>query len=473
MYNLFHINGLSLNRKWIATFLVLLIATASVPIPAANRVDFLPTLPGDTIRTRGTPSTLDFYLENDATLTGFGLGFKIWSPDGATWLWTDVGGYGGFVTVAPGCRMDPPEAVWDQTGLVVYANVFNYIVDSVYIGGHAFSGGMPAGPLEHMYSCHFEAGGDGGDDSWVGTLCFDSCFFPPGGDFVFTDAGGSYAPVIGWAPGGSCYPVSSPGHCHVSWTTYDPTMYIDNCESGMINLETSNPELLDIMFNLESVTGGAGSASIVDYGNGTMDLHYTAHPSDVGQTIDIKISANCTNYPLGYGIDNNVSVIVTGEPPTLQAGLWHNAVGINNTVVKTDIVGTDLDQCDNLEYSIVSGPGDIDPVTGIYTWTPTIDDVGVHFTHVSASDGSVAAIDSFYLGIIDVESFPGNANCNDAVDVGDAVYLVNYIFQGGAAPLIANWADPNADCTINVGDIVFLIAYIFNMGSAPQPGCVN
>jgi len=28
----------------------------------------------------------------------------------------------------------------------------------------------------------------------------------------------------------------------------------------------------------------------------------------------------------------------------------------------------------------------------------------------------------------------GDANCDDDCNVGDAVYLINYVFKGGAAP---------------------------------------
>jgi len=68
---------------------------------------------------------------------------------------------------------------------------------------------------------------------------------------------------------------------------------------------------------------------------------------------------------------------------------------------------------------------------------------------------------------------PGDANVDQSVDVGDAVYLINYIFRDGAAPVIPNWADANADCQVNVGDAVSLINYIFREGAAPQLGCVQ
>jgi hypothetical protein len=67
----------------------------------------------------------------------------------------------------------------------------------------------------------------------------------------------------------------------------------------------------------------------------------------------------------------------------------------------------------------------------------------------------------------------GDANLDGDVNVGDVVFLINYIFKGGPAPPIPNWADANGDCEINVGDAVSLINYIFKSGEAPKPGCVE
>jgi len=65
---------------------------------------------------------------------------------------------------------------------------------------------------------------------------------------------------------------------------------------------------------------------------------------------------------------------------------------------------------------------------------------------------------------------PGDANHDSLVNVGDAVFLINFIFRGG--PSSACWAsgDSNNDCSVNVGDAVYLINYIFRDGLSPQCG---
>jgi len=63
----------------------------------------------------------------------------------------------------------------------------------------------------------------------------------------------------------------------------------------------------------------------------------------------------------------------------------------------------------------------------------------------------------------------GDANGDGDLNIGDAVYLITYIFKGGSAPDPLDAGDPNCDAAVNIGDAVYLINYIFKSG--PAPGC--
>jgi hypothetical protein len=67
----------------------------------------------------------------------------------------------------------------------------------------------------------------------------------------------------------------------------------------------------------------------------------------------------------------------------------------------------------------------------------------------------------------------GDANNDTKVNVGDAVFLINFVFKAGAAPPCKDQADANHDCKVNVGDAVFLINYVFKHGTAPECGCLG
>jgi hypothetical protein len=46
--------------------------------------------------------------------------------------------------------------------------------------------------------------------------------------------------------------------------------------------------------------------------------------------------------------------------------------------------------------------------------------------------------------------------------------LIAYIFKGGPPPIIMKAANINGDASVNVGDAVYLINYIFRNGPAPH-----
>ena len=62
----------------------------------------------------------------------------------------------------------------------------------------------------------------------------------------------------------------------------------------------------------------------------------------------------------------------------------------------------------------------------------------------------------------------GDVNSDTHINVGDAVYLINYIFKAGPPPILPATSDCNNDGKVNVGDVVYLINYIFKGGPSPQ-----
>ena len=62
----------------------------------------------------------------------------------------------------------------------------------------------------------------------------------------------------------------------------------------------------------------------------------------------------------------------------------------------------------------------------------------------------------------------GDADGDEDITVGDAVYLINYVFKSGPEPTIMVAADATNDGAVNVGDVVYLISYVFKNGPAPQ-----
>ena len=61
----------------------------------------------------------------------------------------------------------------------------------------------------------------------------------------------------------------------------------------------------------------------------------------------------------------------------------------------------------------------------------------------------------------------GDANKDGIVDVGDVVYLINYLFKSGPAPSPLPAGDATCDGNVDVGDVVYLINYLFKGGLPP------
>jgi len=62
----------------------------------------------------------------------------------------------------------------------------------------------------------------------------------------------------------------------------------------------------------------------------------------------------------------------------------------------------------------------------------------------------------------------GDANLDEIINIGDIVYLINYLFRAGPAPNPLEAGDAYCDGIINVSDIILLIGYLYKGGPPPQ-----
>jgi len=62
----------------------------------------------------------------------------------------------------------------------------------------------------------------------------------------------------------------------------------------------------------------------------------------------------------------------------------------------------------------------------------------------------------------------GDPNMDDMINSSDVIYLVNYVFKGGPAPLPVNRAG-DVDCSgqITSSDVIYMVSYVFKGGPAP------
>ncbi len=111
--------------------------------------------------------------------------------------------------------------------------------------------------------------------------------------------------------------------------------------------------------------------------------------------------------------------------------------------------------------------------TGIVGGAPN--DTGAFAFTVRVQDNSLGYSDQvdFTLYVAPTTLINGDVNGDLSVNVADLTFFVNYLFKGGAAPVMPNTADVDASCTINVSDLTYMVNFLFKAGLPPVRGCVN
>jgi hypothetical protein len=83
-------------------------------------------------------------------------------------------------------------------------------------------------------------------------------------------------------------------------------------------------------------------------------------------------------------------------------------------------------------------------------------------------------IDTTKLVLRDGKAFEylcGDANKDGAVDISDAIYLLQCVFAECDWSVTQRHLDANCDGAVDISDIVYLILYIFSGGPAPCATC--
>ena len=78
-------------------------------------------------------------------------------------------------------------------------------------------------------------------------------------------------------------------------------------------------------------------------------------------------------------------------------------------------------------------------------------------SHDKASNASISVLITSH----------GDANADGVINAADVVYLINYLYIHGPAPIPLEAGDVNCDGKINASDVVYLINYLYISGPPP------
>ena len=98
---------------------------------------------------------------------------------------------------------------------------------------------------------------------------------------------------------------------------------------------------------------------------------------------------------------------------------------------------------------------------------------------IYAIEGGLALEPYFIHGTVLVSEQPqflfirGDATYDQAVNIADAIFMLEYLFVGGVESVCPDAADTNDDGIINIGDAIYNLSYLFSAGETipyPYPG---
>ena len=189
------------------------------------------------------------------------------------------------------------------------------------------------------------------------------------------------------------------------------------------------------------------------YGIGTSQDYATIKYNPNGDTAWVRRyngPGNSYDGPYGMVVDGSGNVYVTGYS-------YSSRTGYDYATIKYYTNG------DTAWVRRYNGPGNGEDDA----YSIAADGSGnVYVTGYSVGSGT----DYDYATIKYVQFLCGDANKDGVVDVGDVVYLINYLYKNGPAPVpILKAGDASCDGVVDVGDVVYLINYLFKNG--PEPCC--
>ncbi len=62
----------------------------------------------------------------------------------------------------------------------------------------------------------------------------------------------------------------------------------------------------------------------------------------------------------------------------------------------------------------------------------------------------------------------GDATADGTLDLGDAIYILNYLFKSGPDPCPMEAGDATCDGVVDLGDAIYVLNYLFKGGPAPR-----
>jgi hypothetical protein len=230
--------------------------------------------------------------------------------------------------------------------------------------------------------------------------------------------------------------------------------------------------------NYDSTHAASDNESDWDPANSLM-YQYTCYRDECDTLVQANRAGGIASYPKDdwknyMTLENDVYVYSSGpygnDAPMPDSAIYDLMTGTDGPAVAA------LDSCEDLFTLVTFDVYDLEPndticVVKILTTSKDDPDASTLKANVVKATAFIEGHEEIKCPVTEVPCTcgPGDANGDGSVNVGDAVYTIAYVFQGGPPPTPYNpcSGDANCDGTTNVGDAVYNIAYVFQGGPAP------
>jgi hypothetical protein len=300
-------------------------------------------------------------------------------------------------------------------------------------------------------------------------------------------------------------PLGGPGFCTgVAWGDYDNDgdldLYIANYGSAGNRLLRNDGGGVFSDVTSGPLSGPQNSTSVAwgDYDNdGDLDLYVGAggYPKKLLRNDGSGVFVDATSGPLGeasstQGVawgdcDNDGDLDLYVSNYGYANRLFLNQVGSKNNWLHVDLVGTvsnksaigarvrvrsgGISQIREISGSSgFLGQNSLTAAFGLGSAT-RVDTLEIRWPSGIVQRCTAVPIDKL-LQIYESTFVRGDATGDGVIDISDVVYLLNYLFVGGPAPVPLAAGDANSDGVVDASDLVYLLNYLFVGGPPPRCG---
>ncbi|MCK5125998.1 MAG: hypothetical protein KAR42_07065 [candidate division Zixibacteria bacterium] len=170
-----------------------------------------------------------------------------------------------------------------------------------------------------------------------------------------------------------------------------------------------------------------------------------------------------------------ITVLEAGNQAPVFRSATDTTVMLLGETIEFHIVAEDPDG-DAITLSMISPPANttfVDSANGAGSLTFIPDAAQNGATHIMRFEvvDPAGLTDTLFKWVRVTTFVRGDANDDGSVNIGDAVFIIDYVFRGGNPPAVMYAADVNNDGVdgpmVNVGDALYLVNFIFRAGPPP------